>query len=82
MSAIPVLTPAQAQQWDHLAESGGRPLRVLMEQAGRAVAQLALERFGRVGTKIVQKECVEIHDLTMRPAAARRKPCPQCHAGA
>ena len=62
MSAIPVLTPAQAQQWDHLAESGGRPLRVLMEQAGRAVAQLALERFGRVASQGVVVACGPGHN--------------------
>jgi NAD(P)H-hydrate epimerase len=44
MPVIPVVTPEQAQAWDQLAEAGGRPLRTLMESAGRAVAQLALER--------------------------------------
>lgn len=62
MSAIPVLTPAQAQQWDHLAESGGRPLRLLMEQAGRAVAQLAVERFGRVVNHGVLVACGPGHN--------------------
>lgn len=40
---IPVLTSAQANQWDAAAAADGRPLRMLMETAGRAVARVALE---------------------------------------
>lgn len=36
---LPVLTPDQARAWDLAAEAAGRPLRMLMENAGRAVAQ-------------------------------------------
>lgn len=40
---IPVLTPAQCRAWDEAAAQAGRPLRMLMETAGRAVARVALE---------------------------------------
>lgn len=43
-STIPVLTPEQSRAWDVLAEGAGRSTRVLMESAGRAVAQVALDR--------------------------------------
>ena len=46
MRPIPVLTPIDARAWDASAEAAGRPLRMLMESAGRAVAQLAVDRFG------------------------------------
>lgn len=45
MRALPVLTPEQARAWDDTAEQSGRSLRLLMENAGRAVAQLAVDRF-------------------------------------
>ncbi len=45
---IPILSPRQAAQWDAAAETAGRPLRMLMEVAGRnaayqAMAQVSLE---------------------------------------
>ncbi len=39
---IPIITPAQATAWDAAAEQDGRPLRMLMESAGRAVADMVL----------------------------------------
>lgn len=45
MHLTPVLTPTQAANWDAAAAAAGRPLASLMEAAGRAVAQLVLERF-------------------------------------
>jgi ADP-dependent NAD(P)H-hydrate dehydratase / NAD(P)H-hydrate epimerase len=45
MPLPPVLTPAQAAEWDLAAVAAGRPLRMVMETAGRAVARLAVERF-------------------------------------
>lgn len=45
MSAIPVLTPAQARAWDAASEAAGRSLRMLMESAGRAVAGAVLARY-------------------------------------
>jgi NAD(P)H-hydrate epimerase len=45
MRPIPVLTPQQSRAWDTSAETSGRSLRVLMENAGRAVAQISLDRF-------------------------------------
>lgn len=45
MSLLPVVTPAQAAAWDALAAESGRPLRMLMETAGRAVAQVVVERY-------------------------------------
>jgi ADP-dependent NAD(P)H-hydrate dehydratase / NAD(P)H-hydrate epimerase len=45
MRPIPVLTPQQSRAWDDSSIASGRPTRLLMEQAGRAVAQLLLERF-------------------------------------
>lgn len=44
MPLPPVLTPAQAADWDRAAEAAGRPLRMVMESAGRAVARLAVDR--------------------------------------
>lgn len=52
---IPVLTPAQAAAWDAAASAADRPLRMLMESAGRAVAEAALRRVGaaaRQGTLV------------------------------
>lgn len=45
MTTLPVLTPAQARDWDAAAAAAGRPLHTLMECAGRAVAQVAVDRF-------------------------------------
>lgn len=45
LPSIPVVTPEQADLWDHRAESAGTPLRALMECAGRGVAALAAARF-------------------------------------
>jgi NAD(P)H-hydrate epimerase len=57
MPVIPVVTPDQAKAWDQLSESSGRPLRTLMESAGRAVAQLALERMGPQAAQGVLVAC-------------------------
>ncbi len=46
MRNVPVLTPDQARAWDGAARAHARPERALMESAGRAVAQLLLERYG------------------------------------
>src|SRR5664279_1002412 len=46
MRRIPVLTPEQSRAWDETSVRAGRSTRLLMEAAGRAVAQLVLERFG------------------------------------
>jgi NAD(P)H-hydrate epimerase len=46
MRRIPVLTPEQSRAWDAASVQADRPTRLLMETAGRAVAQLVLERFG------------------------------------
>lgn len=40
---VPVLTPDQCRAWDAAAVQAGRPLRMLMETAGRAVARIALD---------------------------------------
>ncbi len=45
MSSLPVLTPAQAAEWDVRAASEGMALATLMETAGRAVAQLVAQEF-------------------------------------
>lgn len=45
---IPVLSPEQARAWDAAADAAGRPLRMLMESAGRAVAQVAADEFDDV----------------------------------
>ncbi len=42
---IPVLSPAQASEWDHLATAAGIPVRALMENAGRAAATVLAARF-------------------------------------
>ncbi len=42
---IPILTPAEAKAWDEAAEAAGRPLRMLMEVAGRAVASEICAQF-------------------------------------
>ena len=62
MPVIPVVTPDQAKAWDQLAESSGRPLRTLMESAGRAVAQLVLERAGPRAAQGVLVACGAGHN--------------------
>ena len=57
MRAIPVLTPEQSRAWDRAAESAGRPLRVLMESAGRAVAQLVTDRLALAASQGVLVAC-------------------------
>lgn len=51
MPPIPVLTPQQSRLWDDAAITAGRPVRTLMELAGRAVAQLVLERFAAAASQ-------------------------------
>src|SRR5262245_58691930 len=46
MPPIPVLSPAQAAQWDLRAESSGIALETLMEAAGRAVVHVLADRYG------------------------------------
>ncbi len=43
---IPVLSPAQAAQWDHRAIAAGISIETLMETAGRAVVHILADRFG------------------------------------
>lgn len=62
MRTIPVITPEQSQAWDQLAEASGRPLRTLMESAGRAVAQVALERAGSLASQGVLVACGAGHN--------------------
>jgi len=57
MRPIPVLTPEQSRAWDANAEGAGRSLRVLMENAGRAVAQIALDRFAMLVSQGVLVAC-------------------------
>lgn len=57
MPLLPVLTPLQAADWDASAVAAGRPLASLMEAAGRAVAQLLLERFPRAAAQGVLVAC-------------------------
>ena len=54
---LPVLTPAQAAAWDARADADGRPLRMLMESAGRAVAQTAIWHFGEAASEGVLVAC-------------------------
>ena len=57
MRPIPVLTPEQSRAWDASAEGAGRSLRVLMETAGRAVAQIAIDRFATLVSQGVLVAC-------------------------
>ena len=57
MRPVPVLTPEQSRSWDHSADTAGRSLRVLMENAGRAVALLALDRFAMAASQGVLVAC-------------------------
>jgi NAD(P)H-hydrate epimerase len=57
MRAIPVLTPEQSRAWDASAEASGRSLRLLMENAGRAVAQLTMDRFAAAASQGVLVAC-------------------------
>ena len=57
MRPIPVLTPEQSRAWDRAAESAGRPLRLLMENAGRAVAQLVADRLAMAASQGVLVAC-------------------------
>ena len=45
MPAVPILSPAESEQWDALAEGAGTSRATLMECAGRAAAGLLCERF-------------------------------------
>ena len=47
MIPIPILSPEQSKQWDQLAASTGVALATLMESAGRAIAVVLAERYGR-----------------------------------
>ncbi len=47
MSTVPVLSPDDVRHWDAAAVAGGRTTAGLMLVAGRAVAQLVLERWRR-----------------------------------
>ncbi len=52
MNAIPVLSATEAAAWDTVARTQYRiPSRVLMEAAGRAVAQLVVREFADVVTR-------------------------------
>ncbi len=42
---LPVLSPAQSNQWDQKAEQAGIPLGTLMDAAGRAACHVAATRF-------------------------------------
>lgn len=42
---IPILTPDASRDWDARAVASGRPLRMLMETAGRGVALAAFDEF-------------------------------------
>ena len=57
MRSIPVLTPVQSRAWDASAGIAGRSLRVLMESAGRAVAELARDRFAMAASQGVLVAC-------------------------
>lgn len=48
MTVVPVLSAAEAAEWDRRAREDARvPARVLMESAGRAVAGIVAREFGR-----------------------------------
>ena len=57
MRPTPVLTPEQCRVWDAAAITAGRSIRVLMENAGRAVAQLTLDRFAMAARQGVLVVC-------------------------
>ena len=48
---VPILTPSQCSGWDARAEAAGRPLRMLMENAGRAVARSLVEDFDDIALR-------------------------------
>ncbi|HLS48106.1 MAG TPA: NAD(P)H-hydrate epimerase, partial [Gemmatimonadales bacterium] len=45
---IPVLAPAEADEWDARAEAEGIPRALLMESAGRAAAVVLADRYASV----------------------------------
>ncbi|MEK6767482.1 MAG: NAD(P)H-hydrate dehydratase [Gemmatimonadota bacterium] len=55
MSVVPVLSAAEAAEWDRFARDFAKiPSRVLMESAGRAVASLVAREFGaRLGDGVI-----------------------------
>ncbi len=57
MVPVPVLSPAQAAAWDAAAEAAGIAPAVLMETAGRAVADLLLDRFAAAARAGVLVAC-------------------------
>jgi hydroxyethylthiazole kinase-like uncharacterized protein yjeF len=48
---VPILSPSQSRDWDARAEATGRPLRMLMENAGRAVARSLVEDFDDIALR-------------------------------
>lgn len=62
MPVVPVVTPEQAAAWDQSSEASGRSLRTLMESAGRAVAQLLLDRLGPQAAQGVLVACGPGHN--------------------
>jgi NAD(P)H-hydrate epimerase len=54
---LPVLTPPQSSAWDTAAIAVGLPITTLMENAGRAVAQVILERWAAAATHGVLVAC-------------------------
>jgi ADP-dependent NAD(P)H-hydrate dehydratase / NAD(P)H-hydrate epimerase len=57
MTSLPVLTPQQSRDRDAAAIAAGASDRVLMENAGRAVAQLTTERFAQAAAQGVLIAC-------------------------
>ncbi|MGH7584468.1 MAG: NAD(P)H-hydrate epimerase, partial [Gemmatimonadales bacterium] len=57
MTVLPVLTPEQSRAWDAATITAGRSIDVLMENAGRAVAAILLERFGGAAASGVLVAC-------------------------
>ncbi|HEY4322058.1 MAG TPA: NAD(P)H-hydrate dehydratase [Gemmatimonadales bacterium] len=57
MHLIPVITPEQSRAWDAAAVAADRPVRLLMEQAGRAVAQCVLDRMANAASQGVLVAC-------------------------
>ncbi|HEY3933094.1 MAG TPA: NAD(P)H-hydrate dehydratase [Gemmatimonadales bacterium] len=57
MSPVPVITPDESRAWDAAATAANTSIDALMENAGRAVARVACDRFAAMAQRGVMVAC-------------------------